>query len=142
MRRALQEAKLEANQVGQVILAGATAAMPQVQQALRGFFGREPLRSIPPGEVVAYGAAKEAADLGAAPPAEPLMDATPLSLGLRTAGGVLHTVLPAHTPLPAERAMSFSTHQARASEVPRGSPGPAGERFAAGLPGRVPHGEA
>eukprot|EP00434_Breviolum_minutum_P000040 symbB.v1.2.000034.t3/scaffold12.1/size699752/14 len=93
---------------------GGSARIPKVQQLLSQFFdGKELTRSINPDEVVAYGAAIQAASLSTHGSDEELrlIDVTPLSLGLQTAGGFMTTVIKRNTPLPAENMMIFSTHK-------------------------------
>lgn len=114
VRAVLKDAGLEKTDVNTVILAGGSARIPKVQQILSQFFdGKELTRSINPDEVVAYGAAIQAASLSTEGDEQevPLIDVTPLSLGIQTAGGFMTSVLKRNTPLPAENTMVFSTHK-------------------------------
>ncbi|CAJ1413240.1 unnamed protein product [Effrenium voratum] len=113
VRSALKDAGLEKSQITQVILAGGSARIPKIQQMLSQFFEKELIRSINPDEVVAHGAAIQAAALSSDGGEEELrlIDVTPLSLGIQTAGGFMTTVLARNSPLPAENSMVFSTHK-------------------------------
>ncbi|CAL1149251.1 unnamed protein product [Cladocopium goreaui] len=121
VKTALKDSGLAKSDVNTVILAGGSARIPKVQQLLSEFFdGKENLgrrtaltRSINPDEVVAHGAALQAAALSVQGSGQELrlIDVTPLSLGIQTAGGFMTTVIKRNTPLPAENMMIFSTHK-------------------------------
>lgn len=114
VKTALKDSGLAKSDVNTVILAGGSACIPKVQQLLSEFFdGKELTRSINPDEVVAHGAALQAAALSVQGSGQELrlIDVTPLSLGIQTAGGFMTTVIKRNTPLPAENMMIFSTHK-------------------------------
>lgn len=98
VEKALRDAKLQKNQIHEVVLVGGSTRIPKVQQLLEEFFdGKQLNKSINPDEAVAYGAAVQAAILAGDQSAEIkdvlLLDVTPLSLGIETAGGVMTTLI-------------------------------------------------
>jgi molecular chaperone DnaK len=118
VKKTLQEAKLSKNDIDEVILVGGTTLIPQVREAVREFFGKEPNKTINPEEVVAMGAAIEAEILkakeeGRAPAGEIksvlLLDVLPLSLGIETLGGVNTIMIPKNTTIPTAKTQIFST---------------------------------
>ena len=90
-RKALTDAKVDASQIGEVILVGGQTRMPAVQEAVKKFFGREPHKGVNPDEVVGIGAAIQAGVLGGDVKDVLLLDVTPLTLGIETLGAVAHT---------------------------------------------------
>ncbi|CAE7219858.1 hsp-3 [Symbiodinium natans] len=114
VQSALKDAGLHKSEVTTVILAGGSSRIPKVQQMLSQFFdGKELTRRINPDEVVAHGAAIQAASMSSEENLEygGLIDVIPLSLGIQTAGGFMTTVLQRNMQLPAEHSMLFSTHK-------------------------------
>src|SRR6187551_3073693 len=87
-RAALKDAGLQAGQIEEVILVGGMTRMPKVIEVVKQFFGKEPARNVNPDEVVAVGAAVQAAVLKGDVKDVLLLDVTPLSLGIETLGGV------------------------------------------------------
>ncbi len=88
-RTALDDAGLKVADVAEVILVGGQTRMPKVQEAVTGFFGREPRKDVNPDEAVAIGAAVQGGVLAGDVKDVLLLDVTPLSLGIETLGGVM-----------------------------------------------------
>jgi molecular chaperone DnaK len=108
-RQALSDAGLNASQINNVILVGGQTRMPKVQDTLKQFFGREPVKGINPDEAVALGAAIQAGVLKGEVGEVLLLDVTPLTLGIETLGGVATPLIPRNTTIPTKKSQIFST---------------------------------
>jgi molecular chaperone DnaK len=106
---ALRDAGLTAQQLDNVILVGGMTRMPKVQEVVKRFFGREPHKGVNPDEVVAVGAAIQGGVLKGEVKNVLLLDVTPLSLGVETAGGVSTKILEKNTTVPCKKSQVFST---------------------------------
>jgi len=110
VKETLKEAKLEPKEIEEIVLVGGQTRMPAIQESVKEIFGgKEPNRSINPDEVVAVGAATQGAILKGDAKEVLLLDATPLSLGIETLGGVNTILISKNTTYPTEKKQVFST---------------------------------
>ncbi|MEQ7128579.1 molecular chaperone DnaK [Actinopolymorpha sp. B11F2] len=118
VRQAMADAKVTADDIDEVILVGGATRMPAIQGLVRRMTGgKDPNMTVNPDEVVALGAATQAAVLKGEMKDVLLLDVTPLSLGLETLGGVMTKVIERNTTIPARRTETFSTAEDNQSAV-------------------------
>lgn len=114
VKQVLDDSKIEKSQIHQIVLVGGSTRIPKIQELLSQFFdGRSLNKEINPDEAVAYGAAVQGAILSGSSDQTKdivLLDVTPLSFGIETAGGVMTKILSRGTTIPAKKTQVFSTY--------------------------------
>lgn len=109
LKQAISDSGLEKSEIHKILLVGGSTRIPAVQDAVKGFLGKDPFKGINPDECVAIGASIQGGVLNKEVGGIVLLDVTPLSLGIETAGGVCTRMIERNTTIPTKHSQVFST---------------------------------
>ena len=110
LKQAIADSGLDKSEIHKILLVGGSTRIPAVQEAVKGFLGKEPFKGINPDECVAIGASIQGGVLNKEVSGIVLLDVTPLSLGIETAGGVCTRMIERNTTIPTSKTQIFSTY--------------------------------
>ncbi len=117
VKAALKDAKVDVKDINEVVMVGGMTRMPKITEEVQAFFGKDPNKSVNPDEVVAIGAAIQAGVLTGETKDVVLLDVTPLTLAIETAGSIATPMIERNTTVPTSKSQVFSTYSDNQTQV-------------------------